>query len=152
MVDELKSHSEELKKSVEESRSEMTTLTNEKNDIQTQVTTLTNEKNILKKNLDEKNLQLIKTGSFLNKMTNEMKKKNEVERLKSEMDSLEMKLKRAQQRVYSLSEREEIQRQRASNTRKQIEESLPGIQTLLAHLSEAGKFESSVIVTAVVSS
>ena len=140
MSKEMKSHADGMKKTLEESRDEMSKLFEKYNELKTEMTTLTSVHKSLEKELVEKSNQVTKCGAAMNKSrTSLLAREKEIATLQREMENLQLRFRRAQQRVVSLSEREEIQRQRAANTRKQIEESLPGIQTLLSHLTEAAK-------------
>ena len=140
MSKEMKSHADGMKKTLEESRDEMSKLLEKYNELKTEMTTLTSVKKSLEKELVEKSNQITKCGAAMNKSrTSLLAREKEIATLQREVENLQLRFKRAQQRVVSLSEREEIQRQRAANTRQQIVQSLPGIHALLAHLTEAAK-------------
>jgi pSer/pThr/pTyr-binding forkhead associated (FHA) protein len=138
MLQEHKKHVEEINKTLQEERDSKSALQLQYDAISSQFNDLTKLQASTIHELDEKKQNLINTGKAMNKMVAASKDKDtKIEEMERELEDMRLRLVRAQRKNNSLSEREEIQRQRAANTRRQIEESLPGIQTLLSHLKNA---------------
>jgi len=140
MMHEHKDHADGVRKTLETTRSGFTTLQQQYDHLQTKHAELVTQQEKTATELKAKIANLKHSGAAMNKMTVTLKgKEKTISGLGSDVERLTNTLNNTQQRLISFSEREEIQRQRAENTRNQIEESLPGLQKLLSHLTDAAK-------------